>query len=221
MKSFAWMIAGVVAALVGAAVWAGIVYYSNWEIGWIAWLMGVFVGVAVAAAAKDEVGLATGVGAACIAAGSVLAGKYAVVQLVANDVWSGELGAGGEPEVTEEMLIAALARQLADEREAAGEVLEWPEIDEESEEEVATADLYPPVVWEDAEERWRSADETYRAEHRAYVEASMASMMAEFKSMMVQEGFLASFTPRDGLWLLLAVASAWGIGSGRHTGGEG
>lgn len=219
MKSFSWIIAGLVAGAVGAAVWAAVVYYSGWEIGWIAWGMGVLVGIAVAAGARGEVGASTGVGAGCIAAASVLGGKLVVTQLVVNDYM--ESADASEIEemlaVTDERLVAVLANQLVDEREAAGELVSWPEYDEEDPD-VPLAETYPAEIWADAQARWDNADESYRAQHRAYVEALTDQARDAVRGYIVERGFLESFTAWDLLWLGLAVLSAWRIGSG--GGGE-
>lgn len=215
MKSFAWILSGLVAGAVGAAVWAAIVYYTGWEIGWIAWGMGVLVGVTVAAGAKEETGLATGVGAACIAAASVLGGKYAVVQMVFDDVW--EQTAGGQvaeaTRVDDNMLIAALASQLIQQQEDAGETVVRPVYDEDDPD-LTLEQTFPPEVWEDAKTRWESADDSYKTEHRAFVESRVADFVANKKSEMVQQGFLEVLSLWDLLWLGLAVFSAWRIGSG-------
>ena len=219
MKSFAWLISGLVAGVIGACVWAAIVYYSGFEIGWIAWGMGVLVGVAVAAGAKGDLGASTGIGAACIAAASVLGGKYAVTQLMVNDYWNGEGAAdiGEMSMVDEEYLVSEIADQLIEQREAAGETVEWPDYDEDDED-LTLRETYPQEIWDDAQARWDNADDNYRAQHREYVEAKVETMMAELKSIVVEQGFLQSFTLWDLLWLGLAVASAWRIGTG--TGGD-
>lgn len=218
MKSSAWLISGLVAGVVGAAVWAGIVYFTGYEIGFIAWGMGVLVGFAVAAGAQGKGSAGTGIGAACIAAASVLGGKYAVTHLMVSDYFTGE-GAEEFAEmavVDEEFLVSEIADQLIEQREEAGETIEWPEYDE-YDPDVTLTETYPAEIWADAQARWDNADDAYREQHRAFTQAKVDTMMQDLKSIVVEQGFLDSFTLWDLLWLGLAVASAWRIGSG---GGE-
>ena len=97
------------------------------------------------------------------------------------------------------------------------ETVEWPDYDEDDED-LTLRETYPQEIWDDAQARWDNADDNYRAQHREYVEAKVETMMAELKSIVVEQGFLQSFTLWDLLWLGLAVASAWRIGTG--TGGD-
>ncbi|MBN4052614.1 hypothetical protein JYT82_00715, partial [bacterium AH-315-K20] len=80
MKSSLWIIAGCVAAVIGAAIWAAVAYYAHFEIGWIAWIIGAMVGGAVFATAGDQAGMMTGVGAAVIAIAGVVGGKYVSIR---------------------------------------------------------------------------------------------------------------------------------------------
>ena len=70
---------GVVAGLLGAAVWAGIAYQFNYEIGWIAWLIGGVVGFAVGAA--GGLGNAAGLFACVITVLAICGGKITVVYI--------------------------------------------------------------------------------------------------------------------------------------------
>ena len=63
MKAMSWIFAGMIGGLIGAAIWAGTVYFSGWEIGIVAWIIGVFAGIGVRSAA----GRVTGAGPAVVA----------------------------------------------------------------------------------------------------------------------------------------------------------
>jgi len=71
-----WIVAGGIGGLIGAAIWAGISYATNYEVGWIAWGVGFLVGVGVrVSAGENEEGFAPGLTAAVVAIVAVLGGK--------------------------------------------------------------------------------------------------------------------------------------------------
>lgn len=90
-----WVVSGGIAALIGAAIWAAIGYFTEREIGWIAWGVGGLVGFAVAAGSQGFAGPTTGIGAAVMSAFSILLGKFLIVRLVvANILGIQDLGFG-------------------------------------------------------------------------------------------------------------------------------
>lgn len=85
------VIAGGVAGLIGAAVWAAVAYYANLEIGWIAWAVGGLVGFAVAAAGGS--GGAGGLIATLITIVAICGGKVAAVNFALDKFKSTDLEA--------------------------------------------------------------------------------------------------------------------------------
>ena len=83
MKVAKWVLFGVVAGSVGAAIWAWVSLTTNREIGWIAWGIGGLVGLAVRLASHEEEGdgFLPGLVALIIAILAIVAGKYAAVHL--------------------------------------------------------------------------------------------------------------------------------------------
>lgn len=81
---FGWVIGGTIGGTIGAAIWVAVGYFSGFEVGWIAWGVGVLsgMGVAAVASANGEADSSSGITAAVISILAVLAGKYAVVHLV-------------------------------------------------------------------------------------------------------------------------------------------
>jgi phosphate/sulfate permease len=210
MRSVAWIVAGGIAAAIGAAIWAAIAYYGNVEIGWIAWILGGIVGAAVAAAARDQVGVATGVGAACIALGGVLGGKYAAIRLTLEDVV-------GEVEITEELVISYVADTVAQERLDAGQEIEWPT--ELGLGEASTQEEYPADLWTDAVARWDNAGPDWQAQQREYVEYVTKENFAAMKDEVSSSALLENLDLLDMVFFLFAVLTAYGIGSGGSRGG--
>ena len=83
-----WVVGGTIGGTLGAAIWVGVGYFTGFEVGWIAWGVGVLTGMGVAAvaSANGEADAASGITAAVISILAVLAGKYAVVHLVVDQL---------------------------------------------------------------------------------------------------------------------------------------
>lgn len=76
---------GLVGGAIGAAVWGGICYATDSEIGWIAWGLGALVGFCVRVASSDHHdGFLPGIIAAGISVGSICAGKYMAAALMVS-----------------------------------------------------------------------------------------------------------------------------------------
>ncbi len=217
MKDVAY---GLVAGALGALVWAAVVYFTEYEIGWIAWGVGAMVGFAVALGNEDKhrSPTAAGVLAVAITVVSIVAGKYLAVQtLMPSD---DEIVALFTQEFeNEDFVISYVADDVAAEYEAAGRPVAWPEGVDPSN--AADQGDYPADVWADAEVRWGAWDaeeqasfrETRRAEVAANVEASMPELRAAFAS----GGFTGSFSPMDLIFFGLGMVTAWGMGSGKKS----
>lgn len=202
--------AGIAAGVAGAAVWAGLAYYANVEVGYVAWGIGLLVGFAVAATGKN--GALPGVAAVLITIVSIVAGKYAAVELAFREVGAStdaimeEIKAEGDKGV-----VRSLADAIVAERMEKGEQLAWP-AGMSIEDAMEPAD-YPPGIWAAAEKEWGGKSEeekqSARDAHLALVEANMAAGMAAART----EGFLATFGVIDLVFFGLAVVTAWGLAS--------
>ncbi len=56
MRYLTWLVAGLIGGLIGAVVWAAVVYLTDYELGIIAWAIGVLSGLGVRAVAGDTKG---------------------------------------------------------------------------------------------------------------------------------------------------------------------
>ena len=70
------IVGGAVGGLIGAAIWAAIVYFTEHEIGWVAWGIGGLVGVGVKVASGGESSTLSGIIAVPVALASVGLGKF-------------------------------------------------------------------------------------------------------------------------------------------------
>jgi hypothetical protein len=202
------VIGGVVGGMIGAGVWAAIAYFASLEVGWIAWGVGLLVGVGVAMGNRGEGSTAAGVMAAVIALLSVAAGKYAAVQLLVPD--ESELVANSVAALeNKELLVSYVADGVVVEFEAEGRPVDWP-AGSDPQQAAEQAD-YPADVWAVAQARWDSmpadSQEVFRMQIAANIEASAAA----FRDALAQQGFLGSFGLFDIVFFGLAIYTAFKI----------
>lgn len=210
MPSFArWVIGGLIGGLAGAAVWAAVTHFTNYEIGWIAWGVGIATGFGVRMAAGDDDGNGPGLTAVLIAVLALVAGKYmATVPRVNQLIRSLD----GLIVVTAEDQKLEFAKTIATERERAGKKLKWP-----PNKNIVTAEEkgdFPADVWKEAEKRWNDKPaETQQAELAA-ANAEAKTRGAEAFAKIRWMAFQKSFGPIDILFFFLAIGSAYKLGSG-------
>ena len=84
-----WLLFGVVAASVGGAVWVGLRYFLNVEVGFLAWGIGFLAGLGVRYAAGEDEGFLPGAAAVIAAVGVVAFSKYMAVSLAVNAMLGG------------------------------------------------------------------------------------------------------------------------------------
>ncbi|MDH5643980.1 MAG: hypothetical protein OEY63_07235 [Gemmatimonadota bacterium] len=207
IRMTAWL-GGVVAGVIGAAVWAAIAYFAEMEIGWIAWGIGGLVGFGVAYGNGRQGSTAAGVLAAVLAALSVAAGKYYTVQM-----YMPEIDLIAEESISrlddEEYLISYLADSVGEAFAQQGVKVIWPELaDEELPED---KEDYPKEVWTEAEAVWNGMSPNEREDYKAETAAMIESNFEAFRLEMSNEGFLGTFGFLDILFFGLAVVTAFQI----------
>ncbi|MDX1948021.1 MAG: hypothetical protein SFU86_21660 [Pirellulaceae bacterium] len=183
-----WTAAEGVAGLIGAAIWAGISYAVNTEVGWIAWGIGFFVGFAVRMVAGErEEGFAPGLTAAIISILAVLGGKYAAVHLLVSHHMANVATA-----VSEEEMLVGLADEIVGEREKAGQKVVFP-----AGKTVETAESqadYPPEIWAAAAAKCSAIPPNEQAEKMQAVREFRTAMVAGAAGRARGEVFAASFS---------------------------
>jgi hypothetical protein len=202
------IIGGAIAGLLGAAVWAAIAYYTGYEIGWIAWGIGAFVGLIASKAMGRPGGVPMGVAAAVIAVVAIAAGKYGTVYAFTQD-----LVAFANRPITDEVLQVVMATDLANEQEAAGKSLSWPQgMDADSAEKPAD---FPTAIWQETQDNWNKLQESDRQSMRDARDKRQADMRAKLPAVRWNI-FKKTFGAFDLLFIGLALMSAFRIGSGAH-----
>jgi hypothetical protein len=78
------LLAGLVAAIVGGVVWGYVVKLSDYEVGIVAWGIGLLVGVAVAIVSRARGPVLQAIAVVCALAG-ILLGKYLSYALIAQE----------------------------------------------------------------------------------------------------------------------------------------
>lgn len=93
------IVGGAVAALVGGAVWGGIVIFSGYEIGFVAWGVGLLAGLAVVKASQGKKGTPLQVIAVLSSLAGILFGKYVIFNHFLKQYLQEEIGAEAAAEV--------------------------------------------------------------------------------------------------------------------------
>jgi len=193
-----WTTAAMAGGLVGAAAWAAVTYFTEYEIGWIAWGIGAVVGLAVGRSAGGKFGVAPGVVAAAVAVLAVLGGKLAAASLLLSNTLNFD-----DPD----LLISCIADEVVEEFHAQGQPVRWPpnvvpsEAVEESE--------YPEDVWAVALVRWQAMTPKDREDFKQAIKAEVGGGDQSLRLA----AFLATFSAYDLLWVGLAAVTAFKLGS--------
>ncbi len=204
---------GVAAGLLGAAVWAAIVYFFQLEIGWLAWGVGLLVGVAVLFGNEGHKTKTAGLLAAIIAALSVVVGKYAAVKAFVADTDSVLAETVEKLDADDEFAVSYIADEVAADMEMNGQTLDWPGDTLPME---PTAQMhYPANVWAVAQARWDSMGPGGQEEYKAQVVNNLQENIALFQDMVVMESFKGSFGGMDLLFFGLAIVTAFQIAGGK------
>lgn len=203
------IIVGTIAGLVGAAIWAAISYYANVEIGYVAWGIGILVGVAVAATGENGAG--AGIVAVVITVLSLLGGKYAAVEISARNL---EESLGSQTvsadSITDEALQSNLADKIVKERESAGESISWP-ASNEHDIDLPLAAQYPRDIWNEAGDQLEEATDEEKSAMRVEHAKQLEQAIGFLTSTVREQGFRNSFSLFDLLFFGLSVVTAWGI----------
>ena len=209
-----WLLFGVVAASVGGAVWVGLSYFLNVEVGYLAWGIGFLAGLGVRYAAGDDEGFLPGAAAVIAAVGVVAFSKYMAVSLAVNAALGG-FDPGAMPDYANDR-DAALVRYAdtlieAGHPEATAPDLRWPP--GQSYETARLPEHYPPALMAYAGEQWDTMSDDLRA---TLIEGWSEPFDLDG---VKQEAFVAQFGVFDLLWFGLAAFTAFGLGS-NSVGGD-
>ncbi len=159
-------VGAVIGGAIGAAIWAAIAYFTGYESGWIAWGVGVLVGMGASISPTESVGggAITGAMAAIVAMAAITGGKYAASHFAVQDA----LGAFSQSEpftlrdIDDQWFNTNFADTYCNELIDAGETIEWdnPELFVKA---AYWPDDYPRDIQIDVSTKWNGMT---RAEQR-------------------------------------------------------
>lgn len=209
MKYLKLLIAGLIGGTIGAAIWAGIAMATQYEIGWIAWGIGLLVGFAVRLAAGAETeGFVPGVLAAVIAVAAIAGGKFATVHFLIER----EAASALDDAIVDNDAIVSIADEVVAEFEEKGQAVNWP-----AGQDVLIADEpgdYPPDIWAEATKRYQAIPAVDREQQKKSIAQAREAAIGIMKSELRSQVFAESFSAMDILFFLLAIVTAFKLGSG-------
>lgn len=203
---------GLLGGLVGAAIWAGLIYMTGIEIGYVAILVGAAAGIGVRLGANEwDYGLGPG----------LLAVAVAIVALIGGKIVGGRMYLQAELREIQNIavqwnhdnhLIAEFAQEIWEEAPEDAQFSE-PELGEDGadESELSPDQIpkgYPKEVWAQALARWNGMTEEEKQKLR---DEQIKGFDEEFE--VPAHVF---FGPIDILWFVLAVSAAFRIATGAH-----
>ena len=211
-----------IGAMLGAFVWVVVALFFGLSIGWIAWGLGALAGVGMSLGHEDDDGTVAGIIAGVCALFGLLAAKgviFGIVMLPLLMTDFVESGAVWEVDENSDMefVRAGLANHLMTEQLGGVDAIE--EMDDETYVQLSEEAL------QQAEDRVAamSDEEVVVAfnEQQQRVLSDLREMEDEYKKeagIGDAPGFFATmFGPIDGIFILLALATAFKIGSGSPT----
>lgn len=203
------IVAGIIAGIAGAAVWAIVAAVTGFEIGWIAWGIGAGVGAGVAWGSEGSP--AMGVLAVVISVLAIVAGKFITVEMVLSREMGGAKAEIAQMLESEEYLISWMADIVIADIQESGGTVSWPAgVDPE---EASTKAEYPKEIWARAEQSWSALTLEEKEEFKVDVQEQIEESMNMYAADVRNDGFLASFGVMDALFFLLAIGTAYKIGS--------
>lgn len=190
---------GGLAAAGAGAVWALIVVFTGYEIGWVAWGVGLAVGVAMARATSER-SRALGVRAAVLAAAGLVLGKLMIVEIAGP----GEIAKGIQQD-SMAVRNAVFASMLANGEFSQELTRRYDSVPQGERLPDDLIEAFDAAV----EERVQRLDERGRdSVSRDFAKRILADVGTV-------ERLKATLTPFDALWFLLAIGSAWKLTTAR------
>ncbi len=187
---------------VGAGLWAAVAYFAHFEIGWIAWIVGLLAGGGALVATGGRGGIIAGGIAAVVSVAAIGAGKFAAVSISVDEV------ARQFATVSDDTLLMRTTFDLAWEWEEEGRTVAWKDGTDWD-----TAE-YPDDFPDDILAAGQDAFDGMSSSERAALRSQMESEVASFMSVAKDEGFMASWGWLDAVFVLLAVGTAFKVGAG-------
>lgn len=201
-----------IGAILGAALWGAITYFTNYEVGIVAWAIGGLVGAGSAVLGGRGGGM--GMVCALLAVAAICGGKYFAVRLSMGDFSSKMIAATVTREMYDEEL--AYAKKFAELPPGENAVRQFM-IDEGLTEHAAienipTEDVRTFVNTEGHELKkfanFPPTFDNWKRERTETISATMGSIISPWDAIKASLGIM------DALFFLLGVSTAFKVGSG-------
>lgn len=189
MLGFRALVGGVAGGVIGVILWTSVTYFTGYEIGWVAWFVGVLTGAGVSASIERRGGILTGMLACLIAIGTVGAGKVAMARMAASEA------------------IASIGESFTDEDAVFHMTRNDPEAEPMDEE------GYDRAAFDRAAARWEAMSETERDAYRLQAANEVRQEMESNSEAVTVVALFQSLSPYDILWIILAGVSAFKLAS--------
>lgn len=193
-------------AIAGAAVWALLAYFTNFEFGLVAWAVGVAAGFGMMIGSGGKGGIGMGIAAALVAILGILAGKLMVAHVIATEHVARSIAEIGEVEAVDALREDVMSQWLSEQR-----TMTWPK--GMTPEEALDEGYVPPEVEKEAAARWRRMDDADRQHHINGLRVAASQSATERTLLTTVFAFVFSFGLFDLLWCVLAIGSAYKLGS--------
>jgi hypothetical protein len=206
------VVGAVIGGAIGAVVWAAVAYGLHREISWIAMGVGLVTGFGAALPAGKRAGAVTGLIAAVVALGAIVAGKYVATSMIVDDLMNKELRTVARHQIDDGDMLTHLARDIAKEQTDQGKPLTWPDgVDPKT---AAGEEEFPAPVWKEAKASFAAMSASDKDQLQAHLQAKFNQDMKGMVEQIKAEGFSESFSLFDILWFGLALVFAFSAGSG-------
>ncbi len=208
------LVGGLIGGATGIAIWVLVGYFTHYEVGWIAWVVGFLTGVGIRYAAylhNEEASFGKAILASLMAIGAILTAKFLVFALLVGGRGDEILRqAANQMRFDDDAMIASIADDIADEAVKRGETIAWPP--GTSQETASKRDDFPTSLWQKAQARWNQlGPKGQQDQKRQRIMLAMA-----LSEQGTRPSFGECFTPWDLLWFGLAIFTAYKVGSGTY-----
>jgi hypothetical protein len=214
-----------IGGVIGAAVWAAVAYFLNFELGILAIGVGWICGLGAALFSRGGNAYAGGV-AVVIALIAIIMGKLLVYGMyyASLEIYQEELQAQmAEPitpdSITPDQIYQGLIDQIAQERIDHNQSIDWGRgitLDD-----AVWPEDYPQDLVDETIETWDTMNpedqHTFKQDRIVEINQNMAEfneLIEDEMDMLDNFDFWGSLSLWDGLWAFLALGAAWGTGNG-------
>lgn len=212
---------------IGAAAWAAVVYFFNYELGILAAGVGFICGLGAIIGARGEGSAYSGMVAVVVALVAIVVGKSAIhvmylatLEDMQSQIESEMASTVNADSLDEVQIYQGLVDEIAEERLNSRIAIDWPNPDMTLEE-AYWPDDYPQDLINETTETWSSMSAADQTEFKVARASYLNESLLEYNQMLEEEiaavkdvKFTDTLSPFDALWAILALGAAWGVGSG-------